>query len=93
MAPKEQKDLLARLADAGEEALNRLASSPHADRITGVVTNMRDQVDALTSKVRGMDSLEKRLTTLEKKVEKLSKASASSTRKASSPRKTTTPKS
>jgi TolA-binding protein len=82
MAQRGQKDLLARLADAGEEALQRLASTPGADRVTGVITNMRDQVEALTTKVRGIDQLEKRLDALERKVDRLAKASA--------PRRTTT---
>jgi len=89
MAQRGQKDLLARLADAGEEALSRLASSPGMDRITGVITNMKDQVDALASKVRGMDALEKRVADLERKVERLSKSSGSGgSRKTGTARKT-----
>ena len=91
MPEKGQKDLLARLADAGEEALSRLASSGGADRVMGAMTSMRDQLDALSQKVRGIDQLEKRLDALEKKVDRLSKASASSpstARKTSSARKT-----
>jgi hypothetical protein len=92
MAQGGQKDLLARLADAGEEALQRLASSPGADRVTGVVTNMRDQVDALTTKVRGIDQLEKRLAALERKVDRMAKASSSApARKTTTARKKTTP--
>jgi hypothetical protein len=92
MAQGGQKDLLARLADAGEEALQRLASSPGADRVTGVVTNMRDQVDALTMKVRGIDQLEKRLETLERKVDRMAKASSlAPARKTTTSRKTTPP--
>jgi hypothetical protein len=91
MAQGGQKDLLARLADAGEEALQRLASSPGADRVTGVVTNMRDQVDALTTKVRGIDQLEKRLGALERKVDRMAKASSSApARKTTTSRKKTT---
>jgi polyhydroxyalkanoate synthesis regulator phasin len=88
MAQRGQKDLLARLADAGEEALTRLASSPGMERVTGAVTNLKDQVDALASKVRGMDALEKRIEELERKVERLSKSSGSSSRKTSTTRKT-----
>ena len=73
MAQRGQKDLLARLADAGEEALSRLASSPGMERVTGAMTNMRDQVDALAARVRGLEDLEKRLADLERKVERLSK--------------------
>ena len=95
MAQRGQKDLLARLADAGEEAIQRLASSPGADRVTGVVTNMRDQVDALTTKVRGIDQLEKRLDALERKVDRLSRSTSSSPparKKTASSRKTTSRK-
>jgi hypothetical protein len=94
MAQGGQKDLLARLADAGEEALQRLASSPGADRVTGVVTNMRDQVDALTTKVRGIDQLEKRLAALERKVDRMAKASSTAPARTTttSRKKTTTAK-
>jgi hypothetical protein len=93
MAQGGQKDLLARLADAGEEALQRLASSPGADRLTGVVTNMRDQLDALTTKVRGIDQLEKRLEALERRVDRLSKSSTPARKTTTAPKKkTTTPK-
>lgn len=83
MAQRGQKDLIARLADAGEEALSRLASSPGMDRVTGVMTNMRDQVDALAGRVRGLEDLEKRLAALERKVDRLSKPSAGTPRKTS----------
>lgn len=92
MAQGGQKDLLARLADAGEEALQRLASSPGADRLTGVVTNMRDQLDALTTKVRGIDQLEKRLEALERRVDRLSKSSTPARKTTTARKKTTTPK-
>jgi polyhydroxyalkanoate synthesis regulator phasin len=78
MAQRGQKDLLARLADAGEDALTRLAASPGMDRVTGVVTNLRDQVDTLANKVRGMDALERRIEELERKVAQLSKQGGTS---------------
>jgi polyhydroxyalkanoate synthesis regulator phasin len=87
MAQRGQKDLLTRLADAGEEALNKLASSPGMDRVTGALTSMKDQVDALASKVRGMEALERRVDELERKVERLSKGSGSSSRKDAPARK------
>ena len=96
MAQSGQKDLLTRLADAGEDALSRLASSPGMERVTGAVSSLKDQVDALASKVRGMDALEKRIEDLERKVEKLSKSSGSKTtetaRKTASSRKTSSSK-
>lgn len=90
MTQRGQKDLLVRLADAGEEALTRFATSPRLDRVTGVMTNLKDQVDALAGKVRGMDALEKRIEELEREVKRLSKSSGSSSRKTSTARKTST---
>jgi ubiquinone biosynthesis protein UbiJ len=88
MAQRGQKDLLARLADAGEEALSRLASSPGLERVTGVISNLKDQVDALASRVRGLEALEKRVDALERKVERLSKSSGSTgSRKSAAARK------
>ena len=86
MAKTKQTDVFTRLADAGEEVLTRLASSAGMDRVTGAVTNLKDQVDALASKVRGMEKLEKRVEDLERKVERLSKPSGS--RKTATARKT-----
>lgn len=90
MTQRGQKDLLVRLADAGEEALTRFATSPRLDRVTGVMTNLKDQVDALAGKVRGMDALEKRIEELEREVKRLSKSSTSGSRKTSTARKTST---
>jgi archaellum component FlaC len=96
MAKTKQTDVLARLADAGEEVLSRLASSAGMDRVTGAVTNLKDQVDTLASKVRGMEKLEKRIEDLERKVERLSKPSSSpktaTARKTSTSRKTASKK-
>ncbi|GEM_PF-917188 len=68
---RQRTDLLSKLTDAGEEAINRLHDAPGADRLLAVATNMRDRVDELTKKVRGIDAMEKRLKNLERQVEKL----------------------
>jgi TolA-binding protein len=67
-----KKDLLTRLADAGEDTISRLHDAPGADRLLGVANSMRDRVDELQKKVRGIDELEKRIAVLEKRVEELS---------------------
>ena len=90
MAERGQKDLLARLADAGEEALSRLASSPGMERVTGAMTNMRDQVDALAGRVRGLEDLEKRVADLERKVERMSEQRGGTARKTTTSRKKST---
>ena len=84
MAVREPKDLLTMLADRGEEAIQRLSDAPGADRLLGAAQALRDRMDEMQKRVRGIDALEKRVAELEKKVEALS---TPSTR-----RKTTTSK-
>jgi uncharacterized protein involved in exopolysaccharide biosynthesis len=74
-----KKDLLGRLADIGDDAIQRLHDAPGADRALGTLTTMRDRVDELQKRVRGVDELERRLAALERKVEKLSKSGSAGT--------------
>ena len=80
-----QKDLLTRLADAGEAAIKSIGDAPGADRFLGAANALRDRLDELQKRVRGLENLEQRLAELERKVSRLSGAGSSS----SSPRKTT----
>ena len=81
------KDLIARLADAGEEALQRLSELPGGQRALTAVNDLRARVDDLTKKVRGIDALEARVAKLEKELAALKKAKAPARR--STPRKPT----
>ena len=69
----ESRDLLSRLAEAGEEAIKRLGEAPGANRVTEVANTLRDRVDELQKKVRGIDELERRVTALEKRLAALEK--------------------
>jgi hypothetical protein len=84
-------DLLGRLADLGEEAIQRLQDTPGGDRAVSAVTTLRDRLDELQKRVRGLEELEKRLAAVERKVDKLTKSGSSGTARRSS--KTTTTKS
>jgi hypothetical protein len=75
-----QKDLLARLAEAGEEALHRLSEAPGMDRATAFAKSTRKQLDELTKRVQGISALEARIAQLEKQVATLSKDSSTSKR-------------
>jgi hypothetical protein len=75
MAREPQKDLLARLADAGEEALHRLSEAPGMDRATAFAKSSKKQLDELTKRVQGISALEARIAKLEKQVAALSKDS------------------
>jgi phage shock protein A len=66
-----RSDLLGRLADLSEEAIQRLSEAPGADRLMSAMNSMRDRVDELQRRVRGLEELEKRIEALERKVDKL----------------------
>jgi hypothetical protein len=81
MAGTRKNDLLGRLADLSEEAIQRLSDAPGADRLLGAMNALRDRTDELQKRVRGLEDLEERLAALERKVDKLGGSSSSTTRK------------
>jgi len=64
------RDLLTRLADAGEEAIAKLGETPGAERVTGALGGMRDRMDELQKRVRGLEELERRVAALEARLAK-----------------------
>jgi hypothetical protein len=62
------KDFVTRLADAGEDALQRISELPGGQRALTAFNDLRTRVDELTKKVRGIDELEARITKLEKEL-------------------------
>jgi hypothetical protein len=94
MAQEKQKDLLTRLSDAGEEALSRVAGSQATARLVDTLGGMRERLDDMQKKVRGLDALEERVTKLEKRLDDMSKpkrATAARSRTTTA-RKRSTPK-
>ena len=71
MARSRDKNLVSRLADAGEEAIQKLADAPGADRFLGAMTSTRERMDDMQKKLRGLDALEKRVATLERRLDKV----------------------
>ena len=88
MADEKRTDLFGKLAELSEEAIQRLQDAPGGDRVVGTMNAMKDRLDELQRRVRGIDELEERLSALERKVERLAKDAGSS-----SPRRTTKTKS
>jgi hypothetical protein len=83
-----KNDLLGRLADLGEDAIQRIGDVPGADRMLGAVNALRDRTDDLQKRVRGLEGLEQRLADLERKVDRLSKGAASPSSSSSPSRST-----
>jgi hypothetical protein len=80
MAQRKEKDLLTRLSDVGEEALSRVAGSQATTRVIETVGGMRERLDDVQKKMRGLDALERRVAQLEKRVDELSKPKRTTTR-------------
>jgi tetrahydromethanopterin S-methyltransferase subunit G len=94
MARPRQKNIVERLAGAGEEAIQRIGNAPGANKVVGALGTLRDRVDELQKSVRTIDRLEKRLTAIEKRLDKLEGKPPSARKTGSSSRKrSTTPKS
>jgi phage shock protein A len=62
------RDFVSRLADAGEDALHRIAELPGGTRAVTAFNELRTRVDELGKKVRGIEELEKRVAKLEKEI-------------------------
>jgi phage shock protein A len=73
---KNGKDALAKLADRGEEALQRLADLPGGTKALGAFNDLRARVDEVAKKARGIDKLEARVEKLERELAALKRASA-----------------
>src|SRR6266403_1171359 len=76
MAGTRRNDLLGRLADLSEETIQRLGDVPGADRVLGAMNSLRDRVDELQKRVRGLEALEQRRAAVERKLERRSKPGA-----------------
>ncbi len=85
----QKQDILSRLADKGEGALTRVAGSQTTARVVESVTGLRERMDDVQKKVRGLDELEKRVAKLEKQLAELKKPKAKPKTASSSARKST----
>jgi hypothetical protein len=84
-----QKNLVERLADVGEEAIQRLGNAPGADKLAAALSAARDGIDDLQKRVRGLETLEKRLRAVERRVDKLEGKGKPASRKTSASRRKT----
>lgn len=71
---KQEKDALHRLADSGEEALQKfIADLPGGSKVVGAANSLFARVDELTKRVRSLDPLERRVADLERRLDALTK--------------------
>ncbi len=88
-----RQSIVDRLADLGEEAIQRIGNAPGGDRVLAAMAGTRDRLDDLQKRVRGLEALDKRVETIEERLDALEgkgkpasthKKSAATTRKSSS---------
>lgn len=65
------KDLMARLADRGEQVVGRITDLPGAKTMLDRMTALTKQLNETQRRLRALDPLEQRVTALEKRLEKL----------------------
>ena len=87
MAQQKNKDLLSRLADRGEQVVGRISDLPGAKNVLDRTTQLAKRLDDVQKQLRGLGPLEKRVTSIEKRLDKLE--GKSTTRRKPATRRTT----
>ena len=91
MAQQRNKDLLSRLADRGEQVVGRITDLPGAKNLVDRTTQLAKSVDDMQKRLRSLGPIEKRVASIEKRLDKLE--GKSTTRKRPAARRTTSPRS
>ena len=65
------KSTIDRLTTFGEEVIGKASQNPNLARVVGAATQLKDRVDDLSKRVRGLEAMEKRIAELETRVKKV----------------------
>ncbi len=65
------KSTIDRLTSLGEEVIGKASQNPTANRVLQSAIQMKERVDDLSKRVRGLEAMEKQIAELEKRVAKL----------------------
>jgi hypothetical protein len=85
----QEKDVITRLADAGEEALQKLGELPGGKSMLKAMGDVRDRLDDVAAKLRALDPLERRVSRIEKRLDSLEKPRPATVRRSAAARKRT----
>jgi hypothetical protein len=66
-----RQSIVDRLADLGEEAIQRIGNAPGGDRVLAAMAGTRERLDDLQKRVRGLEALDKRVEEIERRLDKL----------------------
>jgi hypothetical protein len=89
----DNKDIVARLKDAGEDALQKLGDVPGGKKALEALNGLRDRIDDLQKRMKRVDELEKRVAALEKAAKKPAPRRRTTTTRTSSSARSTPKKS
>ena len=78
MTETRRTDLLGRLADMSEEAIQRVSDAPGGDKLVSAMNTLKERTDELQKRFRGLEDLDKRLSAVEAKLEELTKGDGTS---------------
>jgi chaperonin cofactor prefoldin len=67
----QDKDVITRLADKGEEALQKLGDLPGGKSLLKAVGDIRTRLDDTSAKLRKLDPLERRVSSIENRLNAL----------------------
>jgi len=77
----QDKDVITRLADKGEEALQKLGDLPGGKSLLKAVGDIRTRLDETSAKLRKLDPLERRVSSIEKRLNALEGPKKSTTKR------------
>jgi hypothetical protein len=83
MTETRRTDLLGRLADMSEEAIQRVSDAPGGEKLVSAMNALKDRTDELQKRFRGLEDLDKRLSAVETKLDELTKGGGTSDSEAS----------
>jgi hypothetical protein len=64
---------ISQLASLGEEVLGKASQNPTAARVIGSAMQLKDRVDDLSKRVRGLEAMEQRIAALEERLDEIEK--------------------
>lgn len=65
------KDILGRLADAGEDAISRLSQAPGMGRVAAPMAQLGELLDDMQKRLLGLDAVEQRLAEIEQRLARI----------------------
>jgi CHAD domain-containing protein len=81
---QQQRDFFTRLAEAGEDAIQRFGDVPGAKQLASTLNLLRERVEEMQKKMRGLDVLEQRMEKLEHRLTALEKKTTTARRRTAS---------